>query len=507
MPTGKTKPSIAKNAAFLYLRMLLTMFVSLYTSRVVLNALGFEDYGIYNVVGGFVVMFNVVCTGLASTTQRFITYEIGQGDRYKLNRTFSSCVIIYASLSLVIIILAETLGLWFFENKMVVPVERHSAAQWAYQFALLTLVVNLVSIPYNALIIAYERMQAFAYISIYEVSAKLIIAYLVSICPYDKLITYAILMCAIQISIRVIYGTYCKKNFSASKVVLHYDWNQIKEIYGFAKWAMVGGMASIGFTQGLNILLNMFFGPTINAARGIAVQVQSTVNSFALNFQTAVNPRIIKSYAERNLTYMYKLVFISSKFSFLLLFVICLPLLIETEFILKIWLKNVPEYTVIFLRLIMVTTIVDAMANPFMRVAEATGNIRRYQVVLGIILLMIVPISYFALKLGCIPSSVFIVHIVISLVAFCVRLYIVKSLVDFSIKTFFKTVIFRVFSIGVLSPIVPLVVYSNMNEGFLRFVVVIVLSILIMIALTWYLALEHEERQIAMEKIKLICSK
>ena len=496
------KTSIVKNTAFLYIRMLFTMLVSLFTSRVVLNALGVEDYGVYNVVGGFVTMFNVVCTGLASTTQRFITFDLGKGNLKELNKTFSSCVIIYTFMSILIFLLAESIGIWFLESKMKIPEEREYAANWVFQLSLLTLIINLISVPYNSLIIAYERMKAFAYISIFEVSAKLIVAYLICISPFDRLIVYAALICLIQLSVRLIYNVYCNRFFPVSHITWHFDIKKIKEIYTFAGWAMFGGLASIGFTQGLNMLLNLFFGPAVNAARGIAVQVQQAVNSFALNFQTAINPQIIKSYAGHELHYMIKLVFASSKFSFLLLFILSLPICIEADQILKIWLKIVPPYSVIFLRLIICTTIIDAMSNSFMRAVDATGKIKLYQSVLGTLLLTIVPISYAVLELGGSPSSVFIVHLIVCCIAFVVRLFLTKKLIHFSIRAYFKNVLARIFIVVSLSCIIPMIIYLNYHESIIRLLTVCLSAFAMSILFTYLFAMNATEKFLIKNKIK-----
>nr|WP_270711484.1 MATE family efflux transporter [Phocaeicola coprophilus] len=494
--------SIIKNTLFLYLRMLFIMIVSLFTSRVVLNALGVNDYGIYNVVGGFISMFNVFCAGLSTTTQRFITYDLGKGDAKELTRTFSSCVIIYIFISIIIIIIAEIGGMWFLENKMTIPADRFHAAKYVYQISLLTLVINLISIPYNALIISHEKMKAFAYISIFEASAKLLVAYCILISPFDKLIVYAILLFLIQLIIRCIYTYYCKKNFKEANITYKIDKEKIKQLYSFAGWAMFGGLASMGFTQGLNVLLNIFFSPAINAARGIAVQVQNAVNSFAINFQTAVNPRIIKSFASKDLEYMFKLVFSSSKFSFLLLYGISLPILLETKTILNLWLQNPPEYTDIFLKLIIITTIIDAMSNPFMRVADATGKIKYYQITVGTILLLIVPISYIVLKLGGKPYSVFIVHLIICIIAFLVRLFIVKSLVVFSIRKYFTDVILKLLTTSILTLIIPLIIYFKLPQSNLRLFYVILSSYFIFIIISYIVSLTNEERRIILNKIR-----
>ena len=497
--------SITKNTLFLYIRMLFTLSTSLFTSRVILDSLGVEDYGIYNVVGGFVLMFNVFCAGLSTTTQRFLSYDLGKGDETELNETFSACVHIFLVMSLLIVLLAEIGGIWFLENKLVIPSNRMTAAKYVFQFSLCTLVFSLISVPYNALIIVHEKMKAFAYISVLEVAAKLIIAYLIYLCPVDKLIVYAILLAIIQLFIRIVYTKYCQRNFNESHISWHFNIKKIKQIYSFAGWAMFGGLASIGFTQGLNILLNIFFGPTVNSARAIAVQIQNAINSFVLNFQTAINPRIIKAYAEEQKPYMFQLVFASSKFSFILFYALSLPILLETHQNLTLWLKSVPDNTETFIRIIILTSMVDAMANPFMRTADATGKIKTYQLTIGTLLLSIVPVSYLLLKCGMPPYSVFIAHLGITIVAFMARLYIVKTLVNYSIKSYIKLVVIKVCIVTSLSTIIPFICLKLMEENVCRLIITTTSS-LIMVGITTYIfALTQSEKTIINQKLKRIC--
>lgn len=484
--------------------MLLTLFVGLFTSRIVLNSLGVEDYGIYNVVGGFVSMFQILSSGLSSATQRFITFDLGKGDMKELNRTFSSCVIIYMIIASVVFLVAEIAGIWFLDHKMVIPEERMTAAYWTFQLSLLTLLIGLISTPYNALLISHERMKTFAYISIYEVLAKLAVAYQISRTNYDRLIVYAIMLCIIQLSIRFIYSSYCRRNFVESKLKYQFDYAKIKQIYGFTGWAMFGGLAYMGFTQGLNLLLNMFFGPVVNAARGVAVQVQHVINNFVTNFQVAVNPQIIKSYARNDKEYMYKLIFASSKYSFLLIFFLSLPVLIETNQILTLWLKQVPDYSSVFFRLIIITTIIDGISNPFMRSVDATGNIKKYQLVVGGILLMIVPVAYIVLKLGGAPYSVFVVHIILGFIALCFRLYLAGNLVGIPIRKYLKEVVLRLTFVTIFSIIAPISVYMNMDESYLRLLIVCVTSVFSISAFAWFFALQANERKIVYTKINVV---
>lgn len=505
--TSDNNKRIAKNTIFLYFRMLFLLGVGLFTSRVVLSSLGAQDYGIYNVVGGFISMFTIFNAGLTSATQRFITFDLGKENLNELRDTFSTCVIIYMMIALVILVVAEVGGVWFLENKLTIPTDRIYAARWVFQLSLITLIIGLVSTPYNALIVSYERMGAFAWISIYEALAKLAVAYQIYVTSYDKLIVYAVMLCVVQLSVRLIYNVYCNRNFKESKVIFNFNWAKIKKIYGFTGWAMFGGLASIGFTQGLNVLLNMFFNPVVNAARGVAVQVQNIINGFVLNFQTALNPQIIKSYAKGDTSYMFKLIFASSKFSFLLLFVMSLPVMLEAETLLGLWLKEVPQYTPLFFRLIIITTMIDGISNPFMRAVDATGNIKKYQIIVGGILLMIVPVSYVVLKLGGAPYSVFIVHICMSFLAFLMRLYLVRKLINYSIMMYWKNVLSRLIVVVIISVVFSLFVRAKMEPSLIRLIVVSLFSASVVLLLSYNIALLPNEKALLKNKIQSIIQK
>lgn len=316
--TSDNNKRIAKNTLLLYFRMLFMMVVSLYTSRVILNALGVEDFGIYNVVGGVVAMFTVISGSLSAAISRFITYELGKGDQSKLNRIFSASVTIQLLLSLIIVVLIESVGVWFLNAKMTIPEDRMTAANWVLQFSIITFVINLISVPYNAAIIAHEKMSAFAYISILEALCKLAIAFLIMCSPIDKLIYYAVLMCIVAVIVRLTYGHYCKKHFS--ECTYHFLWDKelLSKMFSFAGWQFFGTGSYMLMTQGVNILLNFFFGPVVNAARGIAVQVDGIIQQFVNNFTTAINPQITKSYAGDNKAYMFLLIYTGAKYSYFL---------------------------------------------------------------------------------------------------------------------------------------------------------------------------------------------
>lgn len=494
---------IAKNTLLLYFRMLFIMAINLYTSRIVLKILGIEDFGIYNAVGGIVAMFGFLTSAMSISTQRYITYELGKNNLEQLNKIFNTSISIHATISIIILILAETIGLWFLYNKMSIPTERLNAALWTYQASIASAIVLIMSIPYNATIIAHEKMSAFAYISVLEVILKFAIVYLLLIGNFDKLKLYSILILIVQFIIRIIYGKYCKKHFLETKIHFIKDKSLFKEMLSFAGWNLWGNCAGIASTQGVNILLNIFFGPHINAARGIAVQVQSAVNQFASNFQTAINPQITKSYAQDDYNYMHNLIFSSSKFTFYLLLLLTLPLQIETSPILNVWLGKVPDYTEVFLRLILCITLIDATANPLMVSASATGKIKTYQCIIGSILFLTFPLSYIFLKLGTNPESVFIIHLSTCIIAFVVRLFIIRSMIKLSLTEYIKKVIIRIILVAFISISIMLGIKLLIdNNTFFDFIIICFSSTVTIVILAYTIGLEKNEKQLVNHKIK-----
>lgn len=485
---------IAKNTALLYFRMLFLMFIGLYTSRVNLQSLGVDNFGIYNVVGGVVAMFSVLTASLGVAISRDITFELGKGNIEKLNKVFSSAVTIQIIISIVVVIIAELLGVWFLNNKMVIPSDRLYAANWVFQFSIMSFVLTLISVPYNACIIAHERMSAFAYFTIYEAIMKLVVAYTVFITPFDKLITYAALLLFIAFTMRLIYGVYCTKHFTECHYHFVFDKKMLKQMGGFAGWTMIGNLAYVGYSQGLNILLNIFFGPSVNAARGVAMQVNEKVSSFCTNFQMALNPQITKSYAVNDLKRMHSLIFASSKYSFFLLLLLSLPIMIETKSILYYWLGNYPEHTVWFVRIIFMVLMVDATANPLTVGAQANGHIKKYQIVVGTILLMIVPISYFVLKMGCQPEAVFVVHLCVVILAQCARLFMIRKMIELSVIDYVKKVILRIGIVTSLSIVLPLLLHLYLQDSFINMILVCVASCLSVAICVYGLGLSGSER-------------
>lgn len=502
--TSANNKRIAKNTLLLYVRTLLIMLVTLYTSRVVLNTLGVSDYGIYNVVGGVVAMFSVIFGSLSSSISRFITYELGHGDFDRLKRIFTTSVNIQIGISFVILILAETFGLWFLNTKMNIPANRITAANWVLQCSLATFVINLISVPYNACIIAHERMSAFAYISILEAVLKLTVVYMLLISPYDKLSTYAVLLVIVALLIRLTYGKYCKRHFEESRYKFVYDKSLIKEMTGFAGWGFFGSSAYMLNTQGVDMLINIFFGVTLNASKGVATQVQNAVMQFVNNFTIAVNPQITKSYAAGNMEYMYKLVCRGARFSYFLLLVFVVPIVCETEYILYLWLKLVPEYAPIFLRLTLFGALMTLLGNSMLTAIFATGNIKKYQLWITIVGCLVFPLTWIAYKLGFPPESTYVIYIIIYFLLNFIRVYIAKGLMSFPIKLYVFNVLLKVIIVSIISFILPLLVVCNLEEGFFRLCVTSIVSLFSTISTIYILGLEETERTVILNKFATI---
>ena len=498
--TSSANKRIAKNTLVLYVRMLFTMGISLFTSRVVLQTIGVEDYGISSVVGGVISMFTFINAAMVSSTQRYLNFELVRGDANQLRSVFSTSLQIHALIALAIIVLSETVGLWFLNEKLVIPEARMNAAMWVYQCSILSCAVSIMSTPYNAVIVAHEKMSAFAYISILDVSLKLLVVYLLVVLPFDKLIILSILTLLVQLFIRYIYTLYCHRHFPESYFQFGFNKTLFKEMFGFAGWSFWGNLAAILYTQGLNMMLNIFFGPIVNAARGIAVQVQSAVQQFVGGFQTALNPQITKNYASNNLPQMHSLMFRSARFSFLLLFFLSLPVLMETNFILTLWLKTVPDDAVIFTQIMICISLIYTTANPCVIANQATGKVKIYQMVVGGILLLILPISYVVLKLGAPAYSVFIVHFCIESVAQFSRMYMLRNLIHLPLWQYMKNIYIPIVSTVAIAIILPLVVRMQVAEGWLRFLAVGFTCVLSVGASSYFIGFTKQERVFFLDK-------
>lgn len=498
---------IAKNTAMLYFRMLLLMVISLYTSRINLEALGVIDFGIYGVVGGVVAMFWIVSTALVSSINRFLTFEIGTGNQERLNKIFATAISFQYLIAIIVIILAETIGLWFLNYKLVIPTNRLTASNWVYQLSVLSFCLDLLVIPYTAVIIAHEKMSAFAYIGIITAFGKLLVAWTSLITPFDHLIWFGCMITVNSTIVRAIYIIYCKRNFEECKIKHQFDKEIWKEMFGFAGWSFIGTIAAVLRDYGGNILINIFSGPAMNAARGIALQVNGAVSGFVDNFQTAVKPQITKSYASGDHDYMMNLIYQGSRLSFYILYILVLPILCNTFYILHIWLGNVPQHSVLFVRLILLLTLNETLSGPLITAMLATGHIRNFQIIVGGMNLLNLPISYIVLKLGAIPESVVIVAIIISVCCTFARILLLRQLIKLSFLTFMRKVYFNVITVALVAGIVPICLTFFMKEGISRFVIVSLISLLCSAMAILYVGCNGNERKAIYEKFKAIISR
>lgn len=442
----------------LYVRMLFGMLVSLYTSRVVLQALGVEDYGIYNVVGGVVAMFSLLSGSLSAAVSRFLTFELGRNDLVRLRKVFSSALCVHALLALFVLVLSETLGLWFLNYQMNIPADRMIAANWVFQFSLFSFLLGLFSVPYNASIISHERMGIFAFVGIGDTLLQLGIVLFIAfggICS-DKLIVYASLLVVKGMLFQLFYFYYCRKSFKECRFKLSLDKQLLKEMTGFAGWNFIGASSAILRDQGGNILLNLFYGPALNAARGVANQVSNAIGSFVGNFMIALNPQITKSYAAAEYGYTFSLIFRGARFSYYLLLWLALPVLLNTQYILSIWLNVVPEHTILFVQLVLVFSMCETISNPLITVMLATGKIRNYQIVVGGLQMMNFPLSYIFLKMGFLPEIIVMVAISLSLICLGARLILLRDMIQLPVARFLRHVCGNIIVVTILSLTVPL---------------------------------------------------
>ena len=491
---------IARNTILLYVRMGAMLLVNLYTSRVILDALGEVDMGIYNAVGGIVMMFSFLSGTMSTACQRFFADEIGKNRYEDLKRVFSLCVIVFIAIALLIIILSETVGLWFLYNKAKTA-GRMDAAKWVFQLSVISFIFTIVRYPYQGIIIIKEKMKVFTYLSITEVLLNLGIAILIRHYQSDRLIMFSVLMLVVNILITLYYFLYCNIFYMECRFTFWWNREKFIEIFGFAGWNMIGSLSSICKSQGLNMLLNVFFGPAVNAARAMAYKVFMSVQQFADNFYTAVKPQVFKSYSRGDRDGMLKLVMQSSKLSFYLLFLVSLPIILETQPILEIWLKKVPDYTALFTRLVIVNALIEVLVNPLSVSMQAYGNIRKYQIVIGAITLTILPISYFLLKiLRCPPESVFYTSIVVSTIAVAARVVFVRNRLGLSLSGYFKETIVPIILVTVISAglsiAAKLYIFSlSWQNQIIPSLIVILLSVLFTVLTAYYAGMTASERR------------
>lgn len=492
---------IAKNTLLLYLRTIFLMLITLYTSRVILDQLGVDDYGIYNVVGGFVAMFSVISSALSSSISRFITFELGRGDIKRLTTIFSTSVNIQLGLCFIILVLGEAIGIWFVNTRMNIPPDRIIAANWVFQCSILTFCINLISVPYNSCIIAHEKMSAFAYISILEAALKLLVCYMLIVSPIDKLIAYSLLMLFVAMLIRFVYGMYCTRNFEECKYRICYEKEIVKEMTGFAGWSFFPNVAWIFNTQGVNILINLFFGVALNAARGIASQVESAVMMFVRNFTTALNPQITKYYANGDKEQMFLLMCRGTKFTYFLTLLMVLPLFLETEYVLQLWLKEVPTHTVIFVQLSIIGSIINNIGNTCYTACQATGNIKRYSIVVTTVGFLVFPLTWLGFKLGLPVESTYIIYILVYICVSIACMLITRWLLQFPLSMFLRKALLPMVWVTILSSIIPTLLSLQMESSFVRFIITCMVSVLSTCAAIYLTGLTSGEKEMVNKKI------
>ena len=486
---------IAKNTLMLYVRMLALLLVGLYTSRVVLASLGETDFGIYNVVGGVVAMFSIISGSLNSAISRFITFEMGKGANAELNKVYSTAVTIQLILALVVIILAEPIGLWFIDNKMTIDPSRIPAARMVLHLSLLSFAINLMSVPQMASITAHEKMSAYAWIGILDGLMRLGVAFMIVHSPIDRLVYYALLMTLTVLIVRVCYGVYCRRHFRECRYKPVYDKILVKEMFSFAGWNFVGTTAGVLRDHGGNILVNLFYSPVVNAARGVALQLNNAIQGFVTNFMVAVNPQITKSYAAGEHDYMFSLLRKSSRMSYYLLFVLALPVIFNVDYLLGLWLKDVPGHSPLFVVLFLVLALSESFSNPIITAMLSTGNIRNYQLIVGGVLLMNLPISYAFLRAGAMPEVTVMVAIALSQICLFIRVYMLHKATGFPMGRFLRRVyVSALLKVTPIALILPVALKFIALEGFVGFLISFVVTFVSAVMAVVFVGLDKGER-------------
>lgn len=489
------KKRIAKNTLYLYLRMLFNLVIGLYTGRIILNVLGISDYGLYNVVGGVVVLFSFLTGALGGATSRYITFHVGKKNVDELVKVFGNLKTLHILLALVILVLAESIGLWFLDTQLNIPAGREEASLWVYQCAVLSAVIGILTLPYYSDLIAHERLGIYAVFTTIETILKLVIVILLPYIQYDSLIAYSFMFLLIITIIRFLFLSYSRTRFVEARTKPLFNKNLLHEISLFATWTLVGHFAVMGTTQGLNILLNLFFGTVVNAARGVAVQVQGVIMQFCYNFQMALNPQLTKSYADGDLANMRRLLVISSKFSFYLLLLLTLPIVLEAETVLNLWLKSVPQHTVWFVRLILFQSLMLALSNPLSISIQATGKIKKIKILEGICQILTLPISYLVLKFtNCPPESVFIIYCLVEIFTQVVRVKMILPIISIKVSDYIEEVIIPIFKVLFVASLLPLLYFIYKSSAVLDSCISILISIISVCLCSYCLGLSHNER-------------
>lgn len=505
MAYNNNNKRIAKNTILLYFRTLFVMVISLYTSRVILQVLGVEDYGIYQVVGGLVAMFSIISSSLSTAISRFVTFEIGSENGEKLKKIFSTSLIIQIIISCIVLVVVEVIGNWFLESHMKIPVGRLEAARWVLHCSLLTFCINLLSVPYNACIIAHERMKAFAYVSVVEAIMKLQICYLIAVSHIDKLISYAILLVIVALIVRMIYGWYCHKNFEECRTGLKFDKSIFKEMFGFAGWSFFTNTVSIFNNQGVNMLINIYFGVTVNAARGIANQVEGALLQFVGSFTTAINPQITKSYASGDRTAMHVLICRGAKFSFFAMLIMAMPVILETDEILGIWVSVVPEHTIRFVQLSLILGILDCIGSSSYTACMATGNLKRYALIVTCIGILEFPFTWIFFLFGVAVESTYYLYILVKSAILVARMILLRDMIGLRSDMYISNVFIPILLTASVAFLPGFLVVHFVPASIGRLLVTVFVSVISVSTTSLFIGMTAGERTVIYQKIIRAC--
>jgi O-antigen/teichoic acid export membrane protein len=494
MPNEQNK-KIFKNAILLFLRMIFNTGITLYTSRILLDSLGIEDFGIYFVVAGFVFILAFLQGAMSSATQRFLSFELGKEEKSReLNKVFTICFSIHILIALIIIVIGETIGYWFIQNTLTIPLERLDSALWVFHFSLFAVVMTILSVPFSALLISFEKMAIYAKMSILDVTLKLFAAFLIGYTAVDHLILYSVLIAGFSLLVLIIYITYTKICLHKTKLVFIWDSILYKSIFSFILWNLWGSIAAVFNSHGINVLLNIFFGPSVNAASTIAFQASGALNRFTQSLQIAISPQIVKSFANNDIKRMNNIIFFGSKYSYFLIYLIFTFIYFGSETLLSFWLVDVPEYSNKFIKVALICMLIDSLSGPLIAAAQATGKIRMYQTIVGGFLILSLPLSYIFLKLGAPPVYAFYMNIVVSVAALISRLFLLKNLMGLSITSYVTTVLLRVFITTAITCPLLFFISSISNDLIFRLVIFPFISCIIITTTIFVIGLESKER-------------
>lgn len=499
---------IATNTIFLSIRMVVVLAITLFTTRVILRVLGVVDYGVYNVVCGFVSMFVFLNTSMSNGIQRFFNYEFGKHGEEGANTVFCTAIYIQAILAIIVVVIIEIIGLWYLHNKMVIPADRMVAAEWIFQFSLLTFVFGIMQAPFSAAVVAHERLDFYAVVSVFDAILKLGIVYLLMIIPADKLIVYGILSSLIVIINILIYYIYCKKNFKEIRFHRGLDRELFKNMLGFSGWNLFGSFSSVMETQGINLVMNFFYGPVVNAARGVANQINSGVQSFVQNVTIPVRPQVTQSYASGDIQRTMNLTYGVSKISSAIILMIAVPAAIEIDYVLHLWLgENVPDHTAMFTVLILLTSLVGNLNAPISNVVHASGIMRDYQMYGSIVRVCSVPIAFILIKLYDIPELGLLAVLSCTILNQIVCLIIAKKIVHFSLRDYALKVAVPIFFVFLLSVVLVGFIHVSLPQNFFRLVLACVVSIFVVGLAFYYIAFNENERKLSLQLLSPFLSK